>query len=216
MCLVDVHEESEAMANFRQQLFHEFATKGIITSVEAFQTRYQPKKESRFNVEGITYEIGPARLHEDHIEFEISSKIPQDELEDRDDFESYFGAIKTFLENDPKQPEEIDMDNIVHDVGGDETKERDYVRLRYRYRFEEMYSNEAIAQELAQWQKDPAQRPLPEIPNVNTMAGRVLLLCVEDFMRQESTVRMERLIVANEEVRERFHTKRGAKKKVRS
>jgi hypothetical protein len=48
------------------------------------------------------------------------------------------------------------------------------------------------------------------------MAGRVLLLCVEDFMRQESTVRMERLIVANEEVRERFHTKRGAKKKVRS
>jgi hypothetical protein len=108
------------------------------------------------------------------------------------------------------------MDNIVHDVGGDETKERDYVRLRYRYRFEEMYSNEAIAQELAQWQKAPAQRPLPEIPNVNTMAGRVLLLCVEDFMRQESTVRMERLIIANEEVREQFHTKRGAKKKVRS
>jgi hypothetical protein len=204
------------MANFRQQLFHEFSTKGIIASVEAFQTRYQPKKESRFNVEGITYEIGPARLYEDHIEFEISSKIPQDELEDRDDFESYFGAIKTFLENDPKQPEEIDMDNIVHDVGGDETKERDYVRLRYRYRFDEIYSNEAIAQELAKWQKDPAHRQLPEIPNVNTMAGRVLLLCVEDFMRQESTVRMERLIVANEEVREHFHAKSGPKKKVRS
>jgi hypothetical protein len=204
------------MSNFRQQLFQEFSTKGIIASVEAFQGKYQPKKESRFNVEGITYEIGPARLHEDHIEFEISSKIPQDELEDRDDFESYFAAIKQFLENDPKQPEEIDMDNIVHDIGGEETKERDYVRLRYRYRFDEMYSNEAVTQEIARVQKEPARRKLPEIPNVNTLAGRVLLLCVEDFMRQESTARMERLIVANEEVRERFSARGETQKKVGS
>jgi hypothetical protein len=204
------------MVNFRQQLFQEFATKGILASVEAFQTKYQPKKESRFNVEGITYEIGPARLYEDNIEFEISSKIPQEELADRDDFETYFAAIKKVLEKDPKQPEEIDMDNIVHDVGGEETKERDYVRLRYRYRFDEMYSNEGIAQEVAKLQKNPASRPLPEIPNVNTMAGRVLLVCVEDFVREESATRMERLITANQEVREHFTPKSGAKKKARA
>jgi hypothetical protein len=201
------------MVNFRQQLFQEFATKGILASVEAFQTKYQPKKESRFNVEGITYEIGPARLYEDNIEFEISSKIPQEELEDRDDFETYFAAIKKVLEKDPKQPEEIDMDNIVHGVGGEETKERDYVRLRYRYRFDEMYSNEGIAQEVAKWQKNPPGRALPEIPNVNTMAGRVLLVCVEDFVREESATRMERLITANQEVREHFVSRSGAKKK---
>jgi hypothetical protein len=204
------------MVNFRQQLFQEFATKGITASVEAFQTRYQPKKESRFNVEGITYEIGPARLYEDNIEFEISSKIPQEELADRDDFETYFAAIKKVLEQDAKQPEEIDMDNIVHDIGGEETKERDYVRLRYRYRFDEMYSNEGIAQEVARLQKNPAGRALPEIPNVNTMAGRVLLVCVEDFVRQESATRMERLITANQEVRENFTSKSGAKKKASS
>jgi hypothetical protein len=204
------------MVNFRQQLFQEFATKGIIASVEAFQTKYQPKKESRFNVEGITYEIGPARLYEDNIEFEISSKIPQEELADRDDFEIYFAAIKKVLEKDPKQPEEIDMDNIVHDVGGEETKERDYVRLRYRYRFDEMYSNDGIAQEIAKLQKNPASRALPEIPNVNTMAGRVLLVCVEDFVREESATRMERLITANQEVREQFTSKSGTKKKSRA
>ncbi len=203
------------MVNFRQQLFQEFATKGILASIEAFQTKYQPKKESRFNVEGITYEIGPARLYEDNIEFEISSKIPQEELEDRDDFEIYFAAIKKVLEKDSKQPEEIDMDSIVHDVGGEETKERDYVRLRYRYRFDDMYSNEGIAQEVAKWQKNPASRALPEIPNVNTMAGRVLLVCVEDFVRAESATRMERLITANQEVREHFTSKSDAKKKAR-
>jgi hypothetical protein len=65
-------------------------------------------------------------------------------------------------------------------------------------------------------QKNPAGRALPEIPNVNTMAGRVLLVCVEDFVRQESATRMERLITANQEVRENFTSKSGAKKKASS
>jgi hypothetical protein len=202
------------MSNFRQQLFHEFASRGIATSVEAFQTKYQPKKESRFNVDGITYEIGPARLHEEQIEFEISSKIPQDELTDRRDFETYFAAIKEFLAKDDRHPEEIDMDNIVHDVDGEETKERDYVRLLYRYRFDELYTDKAIAAEVSKLQKDPSARRLPEIPNVNTMAGRVLLLCVEDFVHHEATGRMERLIEANDKVRKTFEAKaRKAKAK---
>jgi hypothetical protein len=192
------------MANFRQQLFQEFASKGIAASIEAFNTKYQPKKDSRFNLDGITYEIGPARLNEDHIEFEISSKIPQDELTDRADFDSYFSAIKDILDSDTKRPTDIGMDNIVHDIGGEETKERDYVRLLYRYRFDELYTNEQIAAEIARVQQNPARRPLPEIPNVNTLAGRVLLLCVEDFMQQEATARMQRLIEANQQVRQAF------------
>ncbi|HEY7495989.1 MAG TPA: hypothetical protein VIH59_33425, partial [Candidatus Tectomicrobia bacterium] len=144
-------------------------------------------------------------LNEDNIEFEISSKIPQDELTDRADFDSYFSAIKDMLENDTKRPIDIGMDNIVHDIGGEETKERDYVRLLYRYRFDELYTNERIAAEIARIQQDPSRRQLPEIPNVNTLAGRVLLLCVEDFMQQEATDRMQRLIEANQQVRQAFH-----------
>jgi hypothetical protein len=96
------------------------------------------------------------------------------------------------------------MDNIVHDIGGEETKERDYVRLLYRYRFDELYTNEQIAAEVARIQQDPLRRQLPEIPNVNTLAGRVLLLCVEDFLQQEATARMQRLIDANQQVRQAF------------
>src|SRR5712692_11800077 len=190
------------MSNFRQQLFHQFASQGLVTSIEAFKTQYQPKKENRFNVDGITYEIGPARLDGDSLTFEISSKIPQDELDDREDFASYFSAMQDFLKHDAKQPTVIDMESIVQEVGGDETKERDYVRLRYRYVFNELYSNAAVAAAIARVQQDPTARPVPDIANVNTLAGRVVLLCVEDFMHQETTVRMQRLIEANQEIRQ--------------
>jgi hypothetical protein len=192
------------MSNFRQQLFHQFASQGVAVSIDTFKTQYQPKKENRFNLDGITYEIGPARLDGDSITFEISSKIPQDELDDREDFASYFSAIQDFLKQDAKQPIAIDMENIVQEVGGEETKERDYVRLRYNYLFTEMYSDAAVAASIAQFQQDPVAHPVPAITNVNTLAGRVVLVCVKDFMSQEATTRMQRLIEANQEVRQTF------------
>jgi hypothetical protein len=194
------------MSTFRQQLFHQFATKGLSQSIENFKAQHQPKKENRFHIDGITYEIGPARLNGDAIEFEISSKIPQDELSDREDLTTYFEAIKDFLAQDAKHPLDIDMDNIVQDAG-EETKERDYVRLQYRYAFQEMYSDAAVAAELAKLQQDPKARQVPEITNVNTLAGRIVLLCVEDFMQQETTVRMQRLVDANQEVRQALSRK---------
>ena len=199
------------MSNFRQQLFHQFASQGLATSIETFKTQHQPKKENRFNVDGITYEIGPARLDGDSITFEISSKIPQDELDDREDFASYFSAIQDFLKHDTKRPNAVDMENIIQEVGGEETKERDYVRLRYSYVFNEMYSDVAIAAEIARVQQDPTAHPVPDIANVNTLAGRVVLLCVEDFMQQEATARMQRLIEANQEVRQTFGKHLAAK-----
>lgn len=98
------------------------------------------------------------------------------------------------------------MENIVHQaIDSDETKERDYVRLLYRYAFDEMYDNAAVAQDVKRIAtQDPQARQLPEVVNVNTVAGRVVLLHVEDFMRQEAAERMRRLIDANQEVRQAF------------
>jgi hypothetical protein len=193
------------MATFRQQLFMQFASKGLAASTEAFKGQYQPKKENRFHLDGITYEIGPAQIQDDNIEFEISSKIPQDELANRDDFTSYFAAIKAFLADDSKKPEDIDLENIVHqNPDGEEIKERDYVRLLYRYDFSEMYSDAAVAKDVVQLQKDPTARTLPDLPNVNTLAGRVVLMHVEEFTQREVTERMRRLIEANQEVRQAF------------
>jgi len=199
------------MSNFRQQLFHQFASQGLVVSIDAFKTQYQPKKENRFNIDGITYEIGPARLDGDSVTFEISSKIPQDELDEREDFASYFSAIQDFLKHDARQPIAIDMESIVQEMGGEETKERDYVRLRYTYLFSEMYSDVAVGAVMARFQQDPAAYPVPDIANVNTLAGRVVLVCVKDFMQQEATTRMQRLIEANQEVRQTFGKHLAAK-----
>ncbi len=192
------------MANFREQLFLQFACQGITGSIDKFKSKYQPKKENRFNFDDITYETSPAKLSEGSLEFEISSKIPQDELLDRNDFESYFGAIKEVMAPDEKQPIATDMENIVHEVGSEEVKERDYVRLRYRYSLDEVCNNDVIAEEITKYQQDPSSRELPEIANVNTLAGKLVLLLIEDFFDTEATARMDRLIEANQQVRQSF------------
>ncbi len=192
------------MPNFREQLFHQYACQGITGSIEKFKSKYQPKKENRFNFDDITYETSPAKLGDGSLEFEISSKIPQDELIDRNDFESYFGAIKEVIAPDAKQPIATDMENIVHEVGGEEVKERDYVRLRYRYNLDEICTNDVIAEEIAKYQQDPSSRKLPAIANVNTLAGKLVLLLIEDFFESEATDRMDRLIEANQQVRQSF------------
>jgi hypothetical protein len=192
------------MPSFREPLFLQFACQGIDGSLNTFKSKYQPKKENRFNFDEITYETSPAKLSEGNLEFEISSKIPQDELLDRNGFESYFSAIKDAIGRDEKQPIATDMENIVHEVGGEELKERDYVRLRYRYSFDEVCSNDVIATELAKYQRDPSLRKLPEIANVNTLAGKLVLLLIEDFFQNEATTRMDRLIEANQQVRQSF------------
>ena len=199
------------MSGFRQQLFHQFVANGVTSCIESFKTQYEAKRENRFHLDGITYEVSAPAISGDAIELEISSKIPQDDLE-RDEFTNYFTAIGEFLAADAKRPEDMDMENIVQqDSDGESTKERDYVRLRYRYGFDEMYDNDTVAERIAAVQKDPDANPLPEIPNVNTLAGRAVLVCVEDFMRQEATARMQRLIEANQEVRQTFSKTAPAK-----
>ncbi len=199
------------MSDFRQQLFHQFVANGVTDCIESFKTQYQAKRENRFHLDGITYEISTPAINGDAIQLEISSKIPQDDL-DREEFTNYFSAIGEFLASDAKRPEDMDMENIVQqEANGESTKERDYVRLRYRYGFEEMYDNDTITERIAAVQKDPEAHPLPEIPNVNTLAGRVVLSCVEEFMRQEATERMQRLIEANQEVRQTFSKTDAAK-----
>ena len=80
------------MANFKQQFFLQFASLGLTELIADYRNRYEPKKGDRFNVEGITYEIGPAKITREGVEFEVSSKIPQDELPGNEIFRSSQGV----------------------------------------------------------------------------------------------------------------------------
>jgi hypothetical protein len=192
------------MANFKQQFFLQFASLGLTELIADYRTRYEPKKGDRFNVEGITYEIGPATMSREGIEFEVSSKIPQDELPSKADMVRYFEAVKALMTQAGKVPSSIDMENIIREISEEETKERDYVKLRYCLAENTLYDDNMVNTELKRLQEQPAAVKLPEIPGVNTVAGRVVLSLLKRNVQRHAKAIMDELIKANEETRQQM------------
>jgi hypothetical protein len=194
------------MANFKQQFFLQFASLGLAELITDYRTRYEPKKGDRFNVEGITYEIGPATISREGIEFEVSSKIPQDELPSKADMVRYFEAVKALMTRAGKVPLSIDMENIIREISEEETKERDYVKLHYCLAENTLYDDSMVNTELKRLQEQPAVVNLPEIPGVNTVAGRVVLSLLKQNVQRHAKAIMDELIKANEETRRQMRT----------
>lgn len=199
------------MGTLRDQLFQEFAQMGINESITEFRRKFQVKKGDRFNHRGITYEVGPASVGVDGIEFEISSKIPQDELSKSVTLDEYFKEIKKIMTRQPKKPFSIDKENIIREMGDDEVKERDYVKLRYQFKDKELFKSKALVQQASDMDTK-AVASLPAVPGVQTVAGRLVLLAVRDGLRDAANETMDHLIEANEQVRQ-TKLKKSKKKK---
>jgi hypothetical protein len=197
---------SQAMANFKQQFFLQFASIGLSELIAEYRNRYEPKKGDRFNVEGITYEIGPAKITQDGVEFEVSSKIPQEELPSKADMVRYFEAVRQVMQRSGRVPLSIDMENIIREISEEETKERDYVKLRYCLAEQTLYNDDMVNDELKRLQEQPDTVTLPQIPAVNTVAGRVVLKLLKHNVQHQAKIIMDELIQANEETR---HHMRG-------
>ena len=192
------------MANFKQQFFLQFASLGLTELITDYRSRYEPKKGDRFNVEGITYEIGPAAITQAGIEFEVSSKIPQDELPSKADMMKYFEAVKAVMQRSGRIPLSIDMENIIREISEEETKERDYVKLRYCLAEHSLYDDTMVNAELKRLQEQPETAQLPDIPGVNTVAGRVVLNLLKHNVQHQAKAIMDELIKANEETRQQM------------
>jgi hypothetical protein len=190
------------MANFKQQFFLQFASLALTELIADYRSRYEPKKGDRFNVEGITYEIGPAKITEAGVEFEVSSKIPQDELAGKEDMVKYFEAVRTMMQRSGEMPLSIDMENIVREISEEETKERDYVKLRYCLAEHTLYNDTMVNAELKRLHEQPEEVVLPEIPGVNTVAGRMVLSLLKQNVQRQAKTIMDELIQANEETRQ--------------
>lgn len=191
------------MGTLRQQLFQEFGQLGLNETLVEFRKKFQVKKGDRFNCKGITYEIGPAIISPEGIEFEISSKIPENELTKSMNLDNYFNGVKKIMEGKKKKPFAIDKENIIREMGGDEVKERVYVKLKYLYKDPELFDTRKIAkQALSMSEKD--SKSLEEIPGVQTLAGRLVLVCVRERLKEAAKENMEFLIEANEQVRNKI------------
>ena len=197
------------MANFKQQFFLQFASLGLTELIADYRNHYEPKKGDRFNVEGITYEIGPAKITRDGVEFEVSSKIPQDELPGKADMMKYFDAVRMLMQRSGKVPLSIDMENIVREISEEETKERDYVKLRYCLAEHTLYNDAMVSAELKRLQEQPGSVTLPDIPGVSTVAGRMVLNLLKHNVQRQAKAIMDELIQANQETRQQVRATVG-------
>lgn len=191
------------MSSLQSQIFVQTASASLIRLTRDLQRKYEPKKGDRFNVGGITYEIGPPKFVDADraIRFEISSKIPGEELPDSCDHARYFKRIEK-RNASPKKPVSADMENIVRETRDQERKERDYVKLTYQYGEEELYDDGEALREIEEMAKgaDGKEAP-PRVPGVTTLAGRLIVQQVQSSLYEAARENVESLIAANEKVR---------------
>lgn len=189
------------MASLKGIMFNQYAGEGLTHLIEELQSKYKPKKGRRFHHNNITYEISRPVLKDNSLEFEISSKIPQDELPTEKEMQAYFQAIKKIANAQKKKPNSVEMENIVWDSKKETEKEREYVKLHYSYPLEDLYDNKEIAERAKSYAEGTAKEPLPDIPGGFTTPGKIALLMVKEKIQEFCRNHVLNLIEANKKIR---------------
>lgn len=190
------------MATLKGILFSKYVDKGLNSLLEELQKKYGEKKGRRFNYNNITYEVSRSSLVDENIQFEISSKIPQDELKDHKDMKGYFTAIKKLATKFNKKPIAVEMENIIIDTKKNTEKKRDYVKLLYSYPLDELYSENEILKK-TKGMKHQAQGEIlsSEASGALTQQGNLALQLVKESIQSLARQNIEALLDANNKVK---------------
>lgn len=182
-------------------LFQKYAEIGLQSQIKALQNKYKPKKGRRFNEGNITYEIGVPKTINNCIEFEVSSKMPQDELKGKEGMKKYFEAVKSILLKSENKPVSVKMENIIWDADKETEKNRDYVKVNYRIKFADLYSDAELEKKTEEIKNNPGKHSIPQIPGITSLQGRLLLLAVKESAFKEGFNTIGSFIKANDKVR---------------
>jgi hypothetical protein len=194
------------MATLKNILFTKYAGKALEFLVIEMQKKYSEKKGRRFNHDNITYEISRANVIDENVQFEISSKIPQDQLKGSDHMKNYFKEIKKLVANFKLKPFSVEMENIVLDTNKKTEKERDYVKLLYRYPLDDLYSDKEISEKIKTINSEEDKKALQEIKGALTPQGRIALQLVLESTKNFARKNIEQLIDANKQVKMKMTT----------
>ena len=189
------------MPTLKGLLFTQYAAEGLSALVEEMQSSYIAKKGRRFNNDNITYEISRPALKGNAIEFEISSKIPEDELKTPKEMQSYFDQMKKKLAKIHNKPESIERENIVWDSKKGTEKKRDYVKLQYRFALDDLFDDKVVAkrhEKVISGEVDPS---MPDSSSAFTKAGNVVLGIVRETMQQRGKDNLLELMEVNKKVK---------------
>ena len=190
------------MATLKQILFRKYADKGLDIIVEEMKKKYDKKKGRRFNYDNITYEVSRGGVVDENMQFEISSKIPQDELKGHKDMKGYFAEIKKLASSFKNKPISIEMENIVLGSKKNIEKERDYVKLLYSYPLNGLYSDKEISEKIKDMsQQTKGVKPTSARRDALTQQGNFALQLVQESTQSFARQNIEELISANKQAR---------------
>ena len=189
------------MATLKELLFGKYAGEGLNSTVGEMQKKYSKKKCRRFNHDNITYEISRGGVVDENMQFEISSKIPQDELKSDKDMKSYFAEIKKLATKFKNKPVTIEMENIVLDTKKNTEKERDYVKLLYSYPLNDLYSDKEISEKAEEISQTKRNKSTTKARGALTQQGNLALQLVQETTQSFARQNIEDLISANTRVK---------------
>ncbi|MBT5869535.1 MAG: hypothetical protein HOH38_11920 [Nitrospinaceae bacterium] len=189
------------MPTLKGLLFNQYATEGLSALVEEMQSSYTAKKGRRFNHDSITYDISRPYLKDNTIEFEISSKIPENEIKDPKVMQAYFEQIKKVLSKGKNTPVSVEMENIVWDSRKDTEKKRNYVKLKYQCPLDDLFDNDVVTKRHEKVVSGQADSAIPDTASAFTPAGKVVLAVVRDTMQQFGKDCLVKLMDANGQVK---------------
>ena len=189
------------MPTMKKLLFNQFAAEGLNSLVEEMQSKYTTKKGRRFNHDNVTYEVSRPSLNDGAIEYEISSKIPEDEIKGAKEMQAYFQKVKKILSKGKSKPESIEMENIVWDSKKNTEKKRDYVKLLYKLPLDDLFDDKVVAKRHENILAGNKEADVPQSASAFTMAGNVVLADVRDTMRNIGRGNVDNLIDANKQVK---------------
>jgi hypothetical protein len=189
------------MPTMKRLLFNQFAAEGLNSLVEEMQSKYTTKKGRRFNHNNVTYEVSRPSLSDGAIEYEISSKIPEDEIKGIKEMQAYFQQIKKILSKGKSKPESIEMENIVWDSKRNTEKKRDYVKLLYKLPLDDLFDDKVVAKRYENILAGNKEADVPHSASAFTMAGNLVLADVRDTMHNIGRSNVDNLIDANKQVK---------------
>lgn len=190
------------MATLKQILFRKYTDQGLDIVIEEMKEKYDKKKGRRFNYDNITYEVSRGGVVDENMQFEISSKIPQDELKDNKDMKKYFTEIKKLASKFKNKPASVEMENIVLGAHKNTEKERDYVKLLYSYPLNDLYSDKEILKKTKEMsQQTEGEKPTSKEMAALTQQGNLALQLVQESAQSLARQNIEDLISANKKAR---------------
>jgi len=183
-------------------LFNQFAAEGLTSLVEEMQSKYTAKKGRRFNYNNVTYEVSRPTLSEGTIEYEISSKIPENEIKTPKQMQAFFQQVKKFISKGEFKPESMEMEDKVWDDKNDTEKKRDYVKLLYKFHLDDLFDDEQVAKRHKNIQEGGKDPDVPHSASTFTKAGNLVLADVRDTMKNIARDNINNLIDANKKIKE--------------